>query len=790
MNVVGGVRRSVTSGAHGQGTVGAAEAQVVASGSASAGAGGRRLLVPGVGALGTAVTALYLLHPQGIGGVAFLVTAVAGFAGLALGPGLRRARPRGPWLSMAAAAFLFIIGLTLRTGVLPSSGSLVASPDLWTILGYFAALRSLAGLLSHAVTGSGRLAAVDAVIVTSGAALGFFSAEVGPHLREAADAAALTTTALHVVYPVLDAALLSFTVHLAFRTSGRSPSMVLFLAAMTTWLIADIGYVAFWHFHPFTTSPYLNAIFLLTYGLMGAAATHPTVVDLAAPATATQAPARSGRTILLLTLLVPAGTAVVVPVSGGVDALIRVVLLSLTLIAVVRRMTLTVDALRDAEEAALHQALHDPLTGLPNRAAFLAAVRDTLSGLSAGEVLSLICLDADRFKLVNDTWGHPAGDELIRQLAHRLTGKIRADDRLFRLGGDEFVVIPGGATPEAAERVAQRLLTVSSEPFQLSGGQRITVTASVGVARVDASGERDADALMRDADIALYTAKDRGRDRWVRFDESLRSSVQRRVTLADALGEAVAEGQIVPHYQAIMTGPGFGAIDGFEALARWTHPDLGVVNPAEFIPVAEDTGLIVEIGELMLRQACHQLVAWRRVSGEDLHVSVNLSAAQLARIDVPTMVHEALEEAALPPEALWLEITESLLMADRGGASDVLRRLVDLGVTLCIDDFGTGYSSLSYLHDFPVDIVKVDRAVIHQLGRNARSTGVTRAIVEMVKALDLRGVVAEGVETPEQAAFLEDIGCRWGQGFLWARPIPTESVQQLFDARPSRLVRP
>ena len=750
--------------------------------------GRRRLLL--AAAVLAAFVGVYLAWPSGIGGLAFVVVATAGLVALTLGPALRHAQPRGAWRFMTAAGVLFLVGLALRLGLLPAGAALLASPDLWTVAGYLCALSSLARLLSHAAKGSGRLAAIDATIVTSGAALGFFSAEVGPHLG-LSGRDDLATVALNVLYPVLDAALLAFTGHLAFRTSRRSPAMALLLAGMTTWLLADMGYVVLWHFAPYTTSPWLNAVFMVTYSLIGAAASHASVADLASPASATQAPAGSGRSVLLLTLLVPAGTAIVIPVSGWPDAAVRVTLLSLVLLGVYLRMMNTIDALQQAEEDALHQALHDPLTGLPNRAAFLAALRERLaSPEGAAEGVSVVCLDADRFKLVNDTWGHPVGDELILMLARRLRGKVQAGDELFRLGGDEFVVIARGGTPEVARTVAERLLTIAEEPLVLSGGQRIVMTASIGVAQAAAGADADADALVRDADIALYTAKDSGRATWVQFDQSLRSSIEHRVRLADELRAAVTAGEVRPHYQAIMTGPGYGCVAGFEALARWTHPEDGPVSPAEFIPVAEDTGLIVEIGDLMLRQACHQLMTWRRATGRDLHVSVNLSATQIARSDVPRLVREALGESGLPAHALWIEITESLLMTNRTAAAAVLEQLAGLGVVLCIDDFGTGYSSLSYLKDFPVQVVKVDRSFVRQLTTDAKSRGVTRAIIEMVNALELTGVVAEGVELPEQAEALEGMGCTWGQGFLWARPMPPDAVAEQVLGLPAPVARP
>jgi diguanylate cyclase (GGDEF)-like protein len=715
---------------------------------------------------------LYLLRPEGVGGLAFLAVAGLGLTGLMIGPAFRQARPRAPFAFLAVAAGCLGTGLVLR--FFPSAASRLGSPDLYSIAGYLAAVVALWLMVGATTQGAGRLAALDAMIVSFSAGLGFFSAEIGPHLLSGS--ADLAAVALNVLYPVLDSALLSLTVHLAFRTVRRSPSLIMLLAGFTTWLIGDMIYTVVWHFHPGMLSRWPNALFMITYGLMGMAAWHASVRNLAVPAVATKAPTRSGRSVLIIALLVPAAIAILVPVSGLADGLLRVVLLAAVLLCIYLRMTQTAEALHRAEQAALHRALHDPLTGLPNRSAFLADLRRRCA--QPGETgLSVVSLDVDRFKQVNDTWGHPAGDELLRRLAERLRTRIRPGDRLYALGGDAFALIAEGASVPVAEALAQPLLTLSHQALLLDAGQSITVSASVGVAQAGPGEPAEAVALIRDADIALHAAKDAGRATWVLFDESLSRSIGHRVRLAEALRRAVAEHRIEPHYQVIMGGPGFATITGFEALARWTDPELGPVSPVEFIPVAEDTGLIVDIGELMLRQACAQLVGWRRLTGrDDLHISVNLSAAQITGCDVPGLVRDVLAETGLPAPALWLEITESLLVADRETTVRILDELDALGVVLCVDDFGTGYSSLSYLTDFPVHVVKIDRSFVRRMLSDPRSRAVTGTIIEMARGLRFRGVVAEGVETAEASALLEEMGCTWGQGFLWARPLPPEAV--------------
>jgi diguanylate cyclase (GGDEF)-like protein len=735
-----------------------------------------------------ACATVYLMWPDGVGGAAFVAVSALGLAGLVVGPLARRATPRAGWRWIAAAGGLFLTSLTLRIGVVPSGGSPLTSADLWSILGYLAIIRGLYLLVVHSTRGSARSATLDATIVTAGAALGFFSLELGPHLQRGES---LAIVLLNISYPALDAAVLALTVHLAFRSSKYSPSMVMLLSSMTTLLLADLGYLAYWHVAPFATTPWLNVIFMLSYALIGAAGVHPSVTSLAHPTPEARQQSSGNSTVLLLTLLGPAAAAVLSPVSGTTDSLVRVALLCVVLLSIHLRLRYTINALHhaaqeleQAQQRALHQALHDGLTGLANRAAFRGALIERLGAATPDRGTALLCLDSDHFKRINDTWGHPAGDAVIQELAQRLTAELRPSDQLYRLGGDEFVVLMADAGLTEAQQAAEAMLAAAAEPLPLDNGQKITMTASVGVAVAVSGQDVDPDTLVQDADIALYAAKDRGRATYALFDDSLRDSLQRRVTLAEELREAVTAGDIVPFYQPIRTGAGFGDLCGFEVLARWIRPAGDDVGPAEFIPIAEDTGLIVDIGRHMLESACTQLVTWRRSTGRDLHVSVNVSAAEISRHDVPALVADVLAATGLPAHALWLEITESVLVDDRGLAMDTLQRLCALGTVLCIDDFGTGYSSLSYLKHFPIDVVKVDREFVKDLATDATSRGLTQAIIEMVQALRLRGVVAEGVDQQAQADLLEHWGCQWAQGFLWSRPLPPTEIETMLRSAP------
>jgi diguanylate cyclase (GGDEF)-like protein len=387
----------------------------------------------------------------------------------------------------------------------------------------------------------------------------------------------------------------------------------------------------------------------------------------------------------------------------------------------------------------------------------------------------VLCLDADRFTQINDTWGHPAGDELLCAFADRLLATVRAGGATFRTSGDEFAVVITGRDPGAGPALAAQIMAAGREALFLSGDRKVELTATIGVAHAR-PGEITPTELLRNADTALYRAKQDGRASLTVFDESLRTQVYDRLMLAVDLRAAVAEGLIEAHFQPIHGGPGFGELIGFEALARWNDPLRGPISPAVFVPLAEDTGSIIEIGEFMLRRACRQLAEWRRLTGADLHVSVNVSQVQIMRSDVAATVASALSDSGLPAEAVWLEITESLLAERDEVVLGTLRRLKELGVTLALDDFGTGYSSLSCIGDFPIDVVKVDRSFVMRLGQDARTTALTQVIIDMVRSLGLTGVVAEGVETAEQAELLERMGCTWGQGWLFGRPQPSSQV--------------
>jgi diguanylate cyclase (GGDEF)-like protein len=422
------------------------------------------------------------------------------------------------------------------------------------------------------------------------------------------------------------------------------------------------------------------------------------------------------------------------------------------------------------------RATHDPLTRLPNRDFVLSRLTETLDRCAAtGELMCVIFVDLDRFKIINDSLGHEAGDEVLCTVADRLSRINRAGDMVGRLAGDEFVVICENLpSVDASVRIAEQIVARLSEPIVLrssTGADReASIGASVGIALADGSTRPDPADLLRDADVAMYHAKQRGRGRVEVFDDTLRVAVQDRMELRNELRHGIDEGQIHAYYQPIVADGTL--VVAFEALARWHHPTRGVLGADDFIPVAEDGGLIIPLGLTVLRQACRQVAEWR-VIHPDLRVAVNVAGPQFADPSFVDTIADVLAETALPADALWLDITETSLMADAATARRTLDRVRALGVHLAVDDFGTGYSSLAYLRRFPVEALKIDRSFVSGLGVEGADEAVVAMIVALATALGL-AVVAEGVETPEQLARLSELGCGYAQGNLFDQPAPAE----------------
>jgi diguanylate cyclase (GGDEF)-like protein len=449
------------------------------------------------------------------------------------------------------------------------------------------------------------------------------------------------------------------------------------------------------------------------------------------------------------------------------------VLLSLMII---RRLTRITGSWARAEQDASWRATHDALTQLPNR----NLLTDTIStwgtkAAAEGNKIALLYLDLDRFKTVNDMWGHEVGDALLCAVAGRIADAVREQDLVCRVNADEFIVAMAAPDADrAAESLAARLIAEFAVPFELPAGQ-ILVTPSIGMAVAD--GPVNALDLVRDADTAMYQAKDSGRNTVAHYDSAVRDRIRRRVGIEQALRGALRRGEVSAHYQPIIDAP-TDQLVGFEVLMRWTHPQLGSVSPIDFIPIAEETGLIIPAGAWILEQAARQFMQWHALRDPALpllHVSVNVSVRQLRSNDLVDVVRGVIARTGIPVEALWLEVTESGAMDDPRIAMAILNELRDLGITICIDDFGTGYSSLSYLAQLPARIVKIDRSLIRDVGNGGVNERIVQSVIGMAHGLD-REVVAEGVETVEQRDWLRESGCDLFQGYLYSRPLAAEAV--------------
>jgi diguanylate cyclase (GGDEF)-like protein/PAS domain S-box-containing protein len=434
---------------------------------------------------------------------------------------------------------------------------------------------------------------------------------------------------------------------------------------------------------------------------------------------------------------------------------------------------------KQAEDQIRHAAFHDALTGLPNRT--LLADRLSLAieraHRSPDYKYSILFVDLDRFKIVNDSLGHDMGDKLLVELARRLSGCLRQVDTVARLGGDEFAILLDSiASPMDAPEVAARIQSALMEPFDLDG-QPFVTTASIGIAHSSELYERPED-ILRDADTAMYRAKANGKARYEVFDLAMHTRAIEALKMENELRQAIERGDIAPHFQPLVALE-TGQITGFEALARWRHPLRGAISPADFIPVAEETGLIAQLDVVILRQACRQVRAWQiEFPATPITLSVNLSSRQFKKINLLEEIKEVLAESGLSPRSLRLEITESVMMDNAPQTIEMLKDLKALGIQLSIDDFGTGYSSLSYLHRFPFDVLKIDRAFVGRMSHDTESQAIVKTIVTL--ALELgKEVVAEGVETEEHRRALLDFHCQYGQGYLFAGPLPAPRAEDL-----------
>jgi diguanylate cyclase len=741
------------------------------------------LLAVGLAAIG----AYYLLPEAGIAQAVVLCLVNATGAVAAYRAGARsRGLIRLVWTSLGAAMTLSTLANISYYGF-PLAGSVLPFPSavdaLW-LLTYPCFIVALFAL-AYQHRGDDKVGnALDAMILVVAGSTLMWEFVLAPEVHSTGlpPLAHLVAT----LYPTMDLLVFAMLVRLLV-SSGRNGSMRLLVGSFVFLLTADVVYAVMLSDGSYGFGGATDGLWMASYLLIGVAALHPTATALP-ESTASNNRVSPGRLAFLgASLLVGPALLATHP-----DEVTSVACLSgISFLLVIARMTwlnrrlvsVSMEVERKTDELH-HQAMHDGLTGLPNRALILDRIDQALARSRRQQApIAVLFLDLDGFKGINDTFGHAAGDQVLRAVSARLTALLRAGDTVGRLGGDEFVVVVEGLSLDAGpEVIADRIRDVLAEAFHVGRGDGVTVhvKASIGIA----VGLRDtAEDLLHDADVALYAAKDAGRGRYVLFAPEMQAVIKARRELEIDLRAAVGSDQFFLVYQPtfdLLTA----SITGVEALLRWRRPNHGLVQPAEFIPLAEEMSLIVPIGRWVLVEACCQAAEWHR-RGHTLNVSVNVSGRQLDKdVDFVADVKAALIASGLEPGLLTLEITETMLMRDATVSTRRLHALKALGVRIAIDDFGTGYSSLAYLRQFPVDALKIDGSFINAISDNAESTALIRAMIQLGKALGIE-TLAEGIEEDVQLQSLLREECDSGQGYLFARPLPPDALEEFINSTSS-----
>ena len=692
------------------------------------------------------------------------------FAGVVI----HRPARRTPWLLLGSGLALMAVGDWIWTALelFTDSDPFPSVADAFYLTGELVLAVGVLGMLRGRLPESDRSGILDALILATGFGVLCWVWFMGPLSVGATSAVELGVS---LAYPIIDVALLGILGRLAMSAGPRVISDRLLLVGMGAFLVGDLGFAWLEQRGMYAEGSVVDVAFLIALLAFVVAALHPSMRSLAVRTDIDSEGLSTRRMVILAgaTLLSPAVLLVQAAVDTRVDVPVIAIGTLLLFSLVLARLFLAVSELRRTlgerqklEAELKRQALHDPLTGLANRVLFADRLEHALA--RRRELVAVLYLDLDDFKIVNDTLGHEAGDQVLARTAERLRSAVRPQDTVARLGGDEFaILLEDSPDLRLAAHIAERLLTALAAPWDLDG-RLLVIRASIGIS-LGVSGTTDAPSLMREADIAMYLAKGQGKGRYAVFEPTMHLSVVRGLELRADLEHAVSRGQFVLEYQPIVR-LATGRPVSLEALLRWQHPERGLLLPLDFVPLAEATGLIMPIGRWVLDEACRALARLAPAVGiPDLRMAVNLSPIQLADPLLVPSVARAIAEHHIDPGCLVLELTETAV-PDPIAVDRILGALHDLGVKLAIDDFGSGYSSLGHLGRMPVDIVKLDRTFIEGLTGQDRSEALASGIIALARSLGLQ-VVAEGIERQDQLDILRGLSCELGQGNHLAPPM-------------------
>jgi diguanylate cyclase (GGDEF)-like protein len=737
-----------------------------------------------------AVSAYYAL-PQGIWqDVAYLALGCSSVLAILVGVAIHQPVRQAPWFFMAGGQLIWVLGDAVDSWNrdVQHSAPFPSLADALYLAAYPVLGWSLVLLIRRRQSGRDIAGLLDSAIVTAG--LGVLSWVLLAHPSVVGAEQSVAASVVTIAYPVADILLVGFLVRLVTTPGGRTPAFRFLLGAVALLILGDTA-SALVNLVSTGTSAF-DSLWLTSYVLWGTASLHPSMRAVSDPAPITGRPfSRARLTVLTLaTLTAPATLAGQLLFSHHIDGWSIVAGSVVLFLLVVGRMNLAIDQIvasnrqRERLQADLtYQASHDSLTKLPNRSHALDLIEGALHRAQrSGAMVGLLFVDLDGFKLVNDTLGHGAGDEVLREVALRMQREVRGGDVVARLGGDEFVVLlePVDSQHSVIE-IAQRIITTVSEPVTVTAtSSQASVGASIGAA-FNLDGGIDPDRLLGEADAAAYRAKALGRGRVEVFDESLRVALHERANLEASIVRGLLDGEFVVHYQPVIDVR-TGALEGFEALVRWERPGIGLVPPDDFIPVAETSALICDLDRWVLDEALDQLARWTEATGRhDIWIAVNISGRHVSDPRIVQDVTESLRSSGVAANRLVLELTETSRIDDLR-AMGHLQTLRALGVSVSIDDFGTGYNSIMQMQRMPIDGIKIDRSFL--ASTHAASDRLVVLIVQAAHAFGFT-VTAEGVELADQLSTLEEVGCDSAQGFLIAKPLRALEAEQFLLDRPA-----